>query len=119
MSKTTTPPSKRRGKQRALSLGLNASVFTKAARVLVESRRKPEFACLALSQAQLLSWDSYNTPYHRYFEAVLDPRNGCSAWYCTGPRISNDWQEQLARTLGLLLCAELVREDFVPEGWTP
>ncbi len=103
---------------------LKASVFTEAARRLVNETPcngcSPDYACLALSDALGVYRSTDDTLSHRYFEAVLKPEDAHpgGAWYTNG-WLDYPCDDQIARSLGLLLCAELVRNGFVPDNWTP
>ncbi len=93
---------------------LKASVFREAARLVAE--QEETCCCFALAGAMDTYW-SYDTrePHNRFFDRILKPKLVYGYWY--GQRYDGDDPEahqraDMARTIGLLLCAELVKE-----GW--
>ncbi len=104
-------PKRRAVKRRQFTRGVKASVFVEAARLMAEGDE--QYACHAICLAVHGPHRShYQPPERSFFETLLCPPD-CDKGY---PWYGSD---DMARTLGLLLCAELVREGFVPEGWTP
>ncbi len=68
------------------------------------------FVCVALSDA----------PHEEYFSAVLKPKDAPTyyPWYQDNPKPMMGTDEyvrqQNSRVFGLLLCAELVKDGFIP-----
>lgn len=106
---------------------IDPEIFEQAAE-LIDSGQEL-YACHAISEAGFrLYYD--NTPETQYFRDVLKPRNATEAGDAIRERFGDDrqftfWncsqfygdttkQNQEARILGLLLCAELAREGFEP-----
>jgi hypothetical protein len=92
---------------------LRPSVFTKAAQLIEEECE--DFACLAIEEIAGTS-----APERQFFITTLKPRtdsNGLSLsrsdpWYSSCFNMQYYYDERTARILGLLLCAQLVKE-----GW--
>ena len=112
-------PTKRRASR---APKLDPKVFVKAAELIADSVES--YACCALDTAE----DSSDGPHCIYFEDVLRPRHltecrdgdplslntsAYVAWY--GPT----WIDvnRHARVIGLLLCAELVKDGFEPSPY--
>lgn len=99
-------PSKRRTSR---APKLDPKVFVKAAEyVAIEAE---DFACCALDTVE----NSCEGPHCLYFEDALRPREGEHhyAWYGLIIEPSN----RHARVIGLLLCAELVKDGFEPSPY--
>jgi len=108
----------RRPINQAPKLGLAIYAFERAASRIASGRE--DFACCALD-------DEGGNLEVNYFNAVLnpDPTND-GPWYTDEKWHNIPWvqipaevqtRNRMARTLGLLLCAELAREGFVPDGY--
>lgn len=89
---------------------VSATAFGEAASRIAS--RRNDLACIALADVAKC-WSHTRVPEARFFCAVLEPANANLFWY--GPH--SEPTNRMARTLGLLLCAELVKEGFQPDGW--
>ncbi len=106
-----------------------ARTFEKAAQIIEESGYS--FCCNAIAQVyNLITADGADWGFardllaeNRYLTAVLKPESALTAWYNSEPNVvswdSNGRLEYMTtcRVIGLCLCAELVKEGFVPEGF--
>ncbi len=73
-----------------------------------------DWACCTLDRINGLPSHRGDSVACDYFGATIgDGHSTWTGWYGNTSNPIN----RLARTLGLLLCAELVKEGFVPEGW--
>jgi hypothetical protein len=119
-----------KARRRTVKPVVDPEVFVQAAEHLGENHCP---CCSAL--ARVLQSDGYSTPHHQFFNAVLRP-SWCTddyrAWYrfdelggieLRSAEEEDYWQYDRrilnARILGLLLCAELAREGFIPPGFEP
>lgn len=93
----------------------SASMFGEAARRIALDDGD-DWACCVLDRVNGLYGTRRDSVACDYFTALLRPSDvpAFSGWYGS----SFDPLDRLARTLGLLLCAELVRDGFTPEGWS-
>ncbi len=89
---------------------LRAAVFREAARLVAE--QEESCCCFALDRVMWGTPD--NDAHHIFFRTLLKPRGRFGYWYgSTGVWEDEDHQRaDMARTIGLLLCAELVKD-----GW--
>ncbi len=116
-----TSPKRRAVKRPTPTRGVKASVFVEAARSIAEV--EVSTCCIAIFRVVhghehwVKLSDYEDIPENRYLTALLKPQFARSnmPWYWEGPH----GDTRFARTLGLLLCAELVKDGFTPEGWTP
>ena len=91
---------------------INPKVFLNAARLV--GTYQDEFACNAIEK-----WSSIRSIELRYFADVLRPRgqdNVC-VWYARNNEDSLSEECRTARIIGLLLCAELVKDKFLPNKY--
>lgn len=100
----------RKPHRRSYAIGITPAIFRRAA-ILIEIGQET-FACCALDRASREQGIDFHrdSPSCLWFERVLKPETGKEAWYGW----SEDDATQIARSLGLLLCAILLEEGFEP-----
>lgn len=69
--------------------------------------------CYALADAlgTPLGCGRYETPENAFLDAALKPRRYLDAWWYDTP-VEGEGDVQVARSLGLLLCAELIDDGY-------
>jgi hypothetical protein len=112
-----------KARRRTVKPVVDPEVFEEAARLIGEYEQ--EFACNAL---RWLQRDEGASPVNKdYFIAILQPHDAWCCWYVLAEEARLYNQGDLAtldrvrhaRVIGLLLCAELAREGFIPPGFEP
>lgn len=97
---------------------LDPAIFREAARLIAEERER--YACCALDRVSV-EWGiplvGSDSPACTWFTKVLMPPDACPwcPWYAGYGPDDTDEGDRMARTLGLLLCAELLEEGFSPD----
>jgi hypothetical protein len=98
---------------------LHPSLFREAARRIAQG--ETHFACCALDEASEAEGIHFHadSPACLWFADVFKPRGAYanSPWYSSqsdGCEYSTYARDQMARSLGLLLAAELIEEGFEP-----
>lgn len=83
---------------------LNSKVFKKAADLVP---RPFKGCCAAIYTAEKLIHNKHDKKYIQFFEWTLKPENNFSLdfWY------GHNTEDILARQLGLLLCAEVLKDE--------
>ncbi len=90
--------------------GVDPEKLVVAAMAIAEVDPYVEFCCNALDNMRAYQEKAF-------FDAILNPHNGHYAWYSDHVSGTPTSKEVNQRVLGLLLCAQLAREGFMPEGW--
>ena len=103
---------KTRSPEKKLKRGLRPSTFVKAAELLA-SEGNNGFACHSLREAVHDSdWRSFGVSEgEQFFADTLRPGAGSSAWYYDCTDGLTDDERTNARIFGLLLCAELLKDE--------
>jgi hypothetical protein len=121
---TTNKRTAVKARRRTVKLGVSPEVFEEASRRIAEGEF--EFACVALRDLQC--WSGASPAHEDYFVALLRPPQANYAWYIAREEAYayNSPEDcyvrervRQARVLGLLLCALLAREGFIPPGFEP
>jgi hypothetical protein len=109
--------------RRTAKPAVDPEVFIRAAEIIVnDGLGWGRGCCSALSKVLDPVKVPLDSSHHHYFEALLRPIDSWKAWWYE--ESVHDAPEDMAscdqaRTLGLLLCAELAREGFIPPGFEP